>query len=195
MDSDWKLVADKTGATRLGFCLLLKFFELEGRFPDLLEEIPQAAVEYIAGLVKVPAADFAKCSLTGRTAEYHRAQVREALGFRPATLVDEEHPTAWLAAEVCPVELMEDRQREALLVECRTRKIEPPGRTRIEKVLVAARGRWEKAFCTRTIERLGDAGTARLPGCWRWSRRTMTTAPPCWPRSSAIRARSAWTPC
>ncbi|MBT2546134.1 DUF4158 domain-containing protein [Streptomyces sp. ISL-44] len=40
VDSDWKLVANKTGATRLGFCLLLKFFELEGRFPDLLEEIP-----------------------------------------------------------------------------------------------------------------------------------------------------------
>ncbi|MGW2331114.1 hypothetical protein ACWC5C_35905 [Streptomyces sp. NPDC001700] len=30
--------------------------------------------------------------------------------------------------EACPVELVEDRQREALLVECRARKIEPPGR-------------------------------------------------------------------
>jgi hypothetical protein len=162
VDGDWKLVANKTGATRLGFCLLLKFFELEGRFPDLLEEIPQAAVEYVAGLVKVPAADFAKYSLSGRTAEYHRAQVREALGFRPATLEDEGELMAWLAVEVCPVELVEDRQREALLVECRERKIEPPGRTRIEKVLVAARGRWEKVFCTRIIERLGDTGTARL---------------------------------
>lgn len=66
------------------------------------------------------------------------------------------------SAKASAVELVEDRQREALLVECRTRKIEPPGRTRIEKVLVAAQGRWEKAFCTRTVERLGDAGTARL---------------------------------
>ncbi|MFE5161730.1 DUF4158 domain-containing protein [Streptomyces sp. NPDC056697] len=105
VDGDWKLVANKTGATRLGFSLLLKFFELEGRFPDLLEEVPQVAVEYVAGLVKVPAADFAKYSLTGRTAEYHRAQVREALGFRSATLEDEEQLTVWLAKEVCPVEL------------------------------------------------------------------------------------------
>ncbi|MFD1658499.1 DUF4158 domain-containing protein [Streptomyces caeni] len=102
----------------------------------------------------------AKYDLAG--AKRHRKQIREALGFRPATLADEEQLTAWLAGEVCPVELVEDRQREALLVECRERKIEPPGRTRIERVLVAARGRWEKAFCTRTIERLGDAGTARL---------------------------------
>ncbi|URM92850.1 hypothetical protein LUW75_11765 [Streptomyces sp. MRC013] len=97
-----------------------------------------------------------------------------------------------LASEVCPVELVEDRQHEALLVECRERKTEPPGRTRIEKVLVAARGRWEKALRTRTIERLGDAGTAGLLG---WSGRTTRPALRCWPRSSTTRARSAWTPC
>lgn len=28
---DWRLVGNKSGATRLGFSLLLKFFELEGR--------------------------------------------------------------------------------------------------------------------------------------------------------------------
>ncbi|MFB7178605.1 hypothetical protein ACFCYI_12980 [Streptomyces sp. NPDC056257] len=32
----------------------------------------------------------------------------------------------------------------------------------MEKVFVAARGKWEKAFCTRTIGRLGEAATARL---------------------------------
>lgn len=63
---------------------------------------------------------------------------------------------------MCPVELVEDRQRDALLIEYRARKIEPPGRTRVEKILVAARGRWEAAFCARVIERLREAGTARL---------------------------------
>ncbi|MFF3959110.1 hypothetical protein ACFYY1_38845 [Streptomyces sp. NPDC001890] len=33
VDGDWDLVANKSGATGLGFSLLLKFFELEGRFP------------------------------------------------------------------------------------------------------------------------------------------------------------------
>jgi hypothetical protein len=33
LDADWALVANKAGATRLGFALLLKFFELEARFP------------------------------------------------------------------------------------------------------------------------------------------------------------------
>jgi hypothetical protein len=30
---DLRLIANKTGATRLGFAVLLKFFELEARFP------------------------------------------------------------------------------------------------------------------------------------------------------------------
>ncbi|MEU3961383.1 hypothetical protein AB0F42_16390 [Streptomyces buecherae] len=42
---DWDLVANESGTTRLGFSLLLRFFELEGRFPDVLEEGPPAAVE------------------------------------------------------------------------------------------------------------------------------------------------------
>ncbi len=29
-EADWRLLANKAGATRLGFALLLKFFEFEG---------------------------------------------------------------------------------------------------------------------------------------------------------------------
>ncbi|MFI2370170.1 DUF4158 domain-containing protein [Streptomyces sp. NPDC018833] len=190
VDGDWDLVANKTGATRLGFSLLLKFFELEGRFPDLLEEVPQPAVEYVAGLVKVPAAEFAKYDLTSRSATNHRKQIREALKFRPATRADEEKLIAWLAAEVCPVELVEDRLREALLVECRARTIEPPGR--IDRIVTAAQTRAEKRFCARTSSAWATSG---WPGCWSWWPRTTRTAPPCWPCSSETRARSAWNPC
>jgi hypothetical protein len=160
VEGDWELLANKSGPTRLGFALLLKFFELEGRFPDLLEEVPHAAVEYVAGLVKVPAEAFAKYSLTGRTAEYHRAQVREALGFRPATRADEKRLIAWLGDEVCPVELVEDRLRAAVLVQCRAQRIEPPGR--IERIVTAAQARAEKALCDRTVRRLGEVCAGRL---------------------------------
>jgi pimeloyl-ACP methyl ester carboxylesterase len=57
IDTDWELVANKAGATRLGFALLLKFFELEARFPRDRGELPQAAVDYVAEQVGVaPAA-------------------------------------------------------------------------------------------------------------------------------------------
>lgn len=54
VDADWRLVANKHGATRLGFALLLKFFESEARFPRDLEELPVAAVAYVAEQVKGP---------------------------------------------------------------------------------------------------------------------------------------------
>ena len=31
VEGDWKPIANKTGVTRLGFALLLKFYEIEGR--------------------------------------------------------------------------------------------------------------------------------------------------------------------
>ncbi|MBB6347896.1 hypothetical protein FHU36_004441 [Nonomuraea muscovyensis] len=84
LDDDWQLVADKTGATRLGFCLLLMFFELDARFPRHAGEIPKAAVEYVAGQVKVDPAVFADYQWSGSTIKYHRKQIREARRSRPA---------------------------------------------------------------------------------------------------------------
>ncbi len=75
-------------------------------------------MKYMAEQVKVDAADLAAYDWSGRTIKYHRAQIREAYGFREATRADEDHLAAWLSEEVCPVELSEDRLREALLARC-----------------------------------------------------------------------------
>ncbi|WP_208758939.1 DUF4158 domain-containing protein [Microbispora triticiradicis] len=95
--------------------------------------------------------DLAKYDLASRSAKGHRTQIREALGFRPATRADEERLTAWLAAEVCPVELVEERLRAAVLVQCRSDRIEPPGR--IERMVAAARARADRQFCAQTVAR------------------------------------------
>ena len=42
-EGEFELVGNKSGATRLGFSLMLKFFELEARFPRR-EDVPKAAV-------------------------------------------------------------------------------------------------------------------------------------------------------
>jgi hypothetical protein len=72
VEGDWELIANKTGVTRLGLALLLKFCEMEGRLPAYPEEVPKVAVDYMASLVKVDPALFAKYSWRGRTVEYQR---------------------------------------------------------------------------------------------------------------------------
>lgn len=160
LDSDWGLVANKSGATRLGFCLMLKFFEMEGRFPAFPEEVPQAAVGYVAGLVNVPPDLFAKYDFTGRACGFHRRQIRDAFGFRESVRADEQRWVAWLAADVCPVELSRDRLSRALLAQCRAERIEPPGPSRIGRVVAAAAAAAERQFCDRTVSALGGRSVA-----------------------------------
>ncbi|WP_228782927.1 DUF4158 domain-containing protein [Nocardia abscessus] len=128
-------------ATRLGFGLLLKFFEIEARFPRGVDDIPLGAVAYVAKQVKVDRGEFIKYRWDGRSVKYHRAQVREAFGFCEFTRTDEARLTQWLAGEVCPVELRDERLHEALLVRCRAEQIEPPGRA--ERIVGSARSSFE----------------------------------------------------
>lgn len=160
VEADWQLVANKTGATRLGFALLLKFFELEAHFPSAAGEVPPVVVEYVARQVQVPADQFGAYSWSGRSVKYHRAQIREAFGFREPTRDDETMLIAWLTAEVCPVEFNDERVCEALRARCRSNQIEPPGR--VERIIGAAQAAFEEQFCARTVARLSAATAACL---------------------------------
>jgi TnpA family transposase len=160
-EAEQELLANKTGATRLGFALLLKFFELEARFPRR-EDVPKAAVEFMAGQVKVDAALFAGYQWSGSTIEYHRKQIREFYGFRAPTVADEDKLIFWLAGEICPLEMSRDRLRAALLARCREEKIEPPRPAPVERLLGAAEAMFEREFTTRTLGRLSAGAVAKL---------------------------------
>ena len=87
---DWGLVANKAGSTRIGFVALLKYFEIEGRFPQYAAEVPEAAIRYLAEQVRVDPALFAKYDFGSRAATYHRGQIRQALGFRECGEADQD---------------------------------------------------------------------------------------------------------
>ncbi|MCW4354112.1 DUF4158 domain-containing protein [Hoyosella sp. YIM 151337] len=125
---DWELVGNKAGLTRLGFALLLKFFEIESRFPQVKNEVPSEAVVYVARQGGVDPEEFDRYDWDGRAIERHRMQIRAAFGFRMFTRADEDKLAGWLTREVCPVELRDDQLRQALLVRCRAERLEPPGR-------------------------------------------------------------------
>jgi TnpA family transposase len=164
VDADRGLVGNKSGATRLGFAVLLKFYEIEGRFPRDRGEVPAEAVAYVARLVDVEAEAFERYSWTSRTVEYHRAQIREAFGTRVATKADEKRWSLWLAAEVCPVETRRDRLVEALDQRCRSEKVEPPAEGQIERVVASAVRSHEEVFAAETVARMGPDVCQRVAG-------------------------------
>ncbi len=160
-EADWRLLANKTGATRLGFAVLLRFLELEGRFPADADEVPAAVVDYLAGQVKVDRAEL-DGYWTGRAVKYHRAQIRRELGFRESTLEDEQRMTEWLAGELCPVELDDKRLRSDLLARFRQALIEPPGESRVQRIIGSGRALFERQFTARIRARLSQSAVDAL---------------------------------
>ena len=53
------LLRNKSGNTRLGFAVGLKFFQMYGRFPRYTDNIPKSIVTYIAKQVDIIAIDAA----------------------------------------------------------------------------------------------------------------------------------------
>jgi TnpA family transposase len=152
LDPDWVLVGNKTGATRLGFALILKFFEREARFPLGSSEFAPVVVAFVARQVGVPASQLGGYAWDGRTSSDHRVQVRNSFGFRICTRTDEFDLIGWLAGEVCPGDQRTETLVTALLGRCRSLGIEPPGRT--DRIVGSARNTFEKLFCEQTIGRL-----------------------------------------
>jgi hypothetical protein len=54
-----ELLRNKSGATRLGFAVLLKYVMWRGRFPPGSHELPDDAVAHLARQVRVPAGELA----------------------------------------------------------------------------------------------------------------------------------------
>jgi uncharacterized protein DUF4158 len=160
--NDWDLIANKAGVTRLGFAVMLKFYEIDGRFPAYPQEVPPAAVSYLASLVKIDPALFAKYSWTGRSIKYHRSQIRKVYGTRPPTEDDEDRWAQWLAAELCSAETNRDRLAAALRRRCRSEKVEPPSTGQVERVVASACRRFDDDFAATAAGRLGPAVCGRL---------------------------------
>ncbi|MFE2738853.1 DUF4158 domain-containing protein [Streptomyces sp. NPDC059349] len=57
------------------------------------EDTAGRALEFVARQVQVPAAELDAYEWSGRTVEYHRAQIREHLGFRECSVADADKLT------------------------------------------------------------------------------------------------------
>jgi len=167
--ADRALLGNKTGVTRLGFAVLLKLFQAEGRFPRRPEDVPAAAVEAIAGQVGVAAAAWQGYDWRGRTIEYHRAQIRAALGFREATLGDAEALGRWLDGQALALERRPDRLLAAARERFRSQLLEPPSPERLERLVRSVLHRHEDAlsFTAAAARSPPTASRIRRPRCCR----------------------------
>ena len=157
-----ELLGNKTGATRLGFALLLKCFQLEGRFPAAKHEIPRSVVDYVAHQLKVDAALFTEYDWEGRTITNHRTQIREHFEFRDATSVDADEVTNWLVSTGQAAVPHLERLRAVVYTRFRELRLLPPTPERIERLIHSACAEASQQFFAETFTRLSDTSRTRL---------------------------------
>jgi hypothetical protein len=116
-------IGNKSGATRLGFAVLLKCLQYEGRFPRSRVEVALDVVRFLAVQVGVDAALFAQYAWEGRTIEAHRAQIRGMTKLREFRHADEEALLDWLCTEIFNHEHHPDRLSDLIRAECQYRAL------------------------------------------------------------------------
>jgi TnpA family transposase len=160
----WDLaqLGNKTGATRLGFAVLLKFFQREGRFPSFKNEIPGVVISFVATQVGVDASAYLQYDWQGRTIKDHRAEIRRLLGFRESTVADAEQMQQWLIAEVLPQEHQQERLREQVYQWFKSQHMEPPTPDRVSRLIRSALRTFEQQLYDATLARLPEGTQAAL---------------------------------
>ena len=156
------MVTGKRGATRLGFALLLKFFVRHARFPRGRAELPDAVVRFVAGQVGVEASELGMYDWAGRTVKFHRAQIRDHLGFRECGLADAEKLASWLATAAAGRERDPAIARARLIGRCREERIEPPTPGRVDRIVRSGLRQADLEISARIARRLSASTTQRI---------------------------------
>ncbi len=153
----------QTDYNRLGYGLLLKYFQREGKFPQRKQDIPAVIVGHIAQQLHIQETAFDFYKWTGRTMMRHRVHIRQFLGIRIGTVADATKITAWLSTQAL---LGEDRQfdrlREVVYERYRDLKIEPPESKSIDRLIRSAVRTADEQFYMTTMEKLSPTTRVKL---------------------------------
>lgn len=70
--NELKYLEHRTPAGRIGFSILIKFMQHEGRFPDGLNEVPKSVIKHIANQFDLSSDEVNKYKWRGREAKRSR---------------------------------------------------------------------------------------------------------------------------
>ncbi|MCP4357342.1 MAG: DUF4158 domain-containing protein, partial [Chloroflexi bacterium] len=146
----------------IGKALLLKFFQHEYRFPETVSEIPRVIIEYVAQQLDVPSTAIDKYDWKGERIKEHRKNIRDLMGFRPATVEDQKALRMWLIAEALPHEYRPAHLEQLIYQRLRREHIEPPTRKQMERLVTRASNHYERLFFARTYGRLSTTMRVNL---------------------------------
>ena len=148
--------AKLTPQNKLIFSVMLKFFQMEGRYPEQDDIISNLLITNLANQLNLPSnlAQFENINWETRSIERFRQEIRTLLGYQTATLVDSEKLVLWLTKNVLP-----DAPTIAQCIEksynffCES-KLEPFTQKELERHVRSVQRTFEKNFFTEVFQKL-----------------------------------------
>jgi len=150
--AEQSILPSRTQHGRLGFALLLKFMQAQGRFPVNADEIQEEAIRYVAEQVDAVSDQFDDYDWCGSTIKRHRTSIRSFLGYREATVRDGDELIEWLVQ--CINANGVKHIEEFAYGRLRELRIEPPTPDRFERIIRSAVHIHEQRLYEKVIGRL-----------------------------------------
>ncbi len=145
----------KNDYNRFGCGLLLKYLQVEGKFPNRKQDIPRVVIEHIAEQIHVQSSILQQYDLRGRAAKRHRVEIRRFLGIRKGTVADANAVLNWLRTQNPLLEDHNfDRLKEIVYEKYKDLKIEPPQPGRVDRIIRSAVNSADEQFYTITLKKL-----------------------------------------
>jgi TnpA family transposase len=161
-NQELSLLGNKAGATRLGFAVLLKTFQMNGYFLDSGSNLPRIVVVFLAQQCVVPPSLFDSIEWDGRIAREHRTQIRLYLGVKAFRVADEAILVAWLEQQVIDFDVTSESLKHLALGHLRIARIELPSLERLERLVREAVKKREALFITQTAMQLSQTTRVAL---------------------------------
>ncbi len=160
-------VVSKREPTRLGFAVMFKFFQHQGRFPKSAREVPKVVVDHLASQLEVAPARWKEYDLGSRTIKLHRSEIRKLLGFREATVADGEALVDWLRDHCLPQTQRFEHIESIAYERLRSLHIEPPTPARLDRLIRSAQHAFDQRFCATVHGRLSPVTHEQLDALLR----------------------------
>lgn len=161
-DNERRLLGNKTGKNRVGFLVLLKFFQHESKFPSYKYEIPKVIIDFIANQIDIDSKLYDEYEFSNRNYEYHRSQIRLFLGFNEFTNNSFDEIKNWLITDILIHEHKIPYLKNKIYEKLKELKVEFPTNERINRLISSAIRIYEESFFENTFTNLSKNSCNKL---------------------------------
>lgn len=156
------LASKRKGRHKLALAVLIKYFQIKGRFPSQKELISPDLVENLANQLETSVEDFIDYDWSGSTNKRLRKQVREVFSFREACSEDIAPFKKWIKEELVPKGYTFEQDLEKSYEYFRQKCIEPFSEKQMTRYINSAHHTFEKAFFRAVFEKMSPVIKRRL---------------------------------